>query len=281
MSDRHEQPKPRRDHRAASDQRRGDDDKLASLLRDADSAAGQDVIAPAELAAMRRTLIAAADVAARSNPWRLWTPRLQTALPVAAAAGATALALWMLGPTLRAPVTPGSPALGSPARQARSSRPAPDAVPEVPGASPSGPARQPSSDSSVAVLPETTVAPPVVGAAESSPAATAAVAPVEPSAAATAAVAPVEPSAAATAAAGPAEPSSATSPAAPPRAAAPSAPILEAASATVRQGDASPPRENTRTVQFVAPGGTRIIWTIDPNFEPPIAGLSARQENGK
>jgi hypothetical protein len=198
MSDRHEQPKPGRDHRATSDQRRGDDDKLASLLRDADPAADHDVIAPAELAAMRRTLIAAADIAVRSKPWRLWTPRLQTALPVAAAAGTMALALWMLGPTGLAPVTPGSPAPGSPAPQARSSRPAPDAIPEVPGASPSGPARQPSSASSVAVLPETTVAP----AAD----------------------------------------------------------------------------RKARTLQFTAPRGTRIIWTLDPEYVSPTAVPPARQE---
>jgi hypothetical protein len=33
-----------------------------------------------------------------------------------------------------------------------------------------------------------------------------------------------------------------------------------------------------RTVQFVAPRGTRIIWTLDPNFESPIAGQEPRQE---
>lgn len=33
-----------------------------------------------------------------------------------------------------------------------------------------------------------------------------------------------------------------------------------------------------RTVQFVAPRGTRIIWTLDPNFESPIAGQESRQE---
>lgn len=33
-----------------------------------------------------------------------------------------------------------------------------------------------------------------------------------------------------------------------------------------------------RTVQFVAPRGTRIIWTLDPNFESPITGHEPRQE---
>ena len=37
----------------------------------------------------------------------------------------------------------------------------------------------------------------------------------------------------------------------------------------------------TRTVQFTAPRGTRIIWTLDPEFESPISGPPARQEQGK
>jgi hypothetical protein len=40
----------------------------------------------------------------------------------------------------------------------------------------------------------------------------------------------------------------------------------------------SPPDKRARTVQFTAPRGTRIIWTLDPNFEPPIAGRAPRQE---
>lgn len=40
----------------------------------------------------------------------------------------------------------------------------------------------------------------------------------------------------------------------------------------------SPPDHQTRTVQFVAPRGTRIIWTLDPDFESPIAGQEPRQE---
>jgi hypothetical protein len=56
------------------------------------------------------------------------------------------------------------------------------------------------------------------------------------------------------------------------RPAAPSAtPVVAAA------GPSSPDRE-PRTVRFTAPRGTRIIWTLDPNFESPIAGTEFRQE---
>jgi hypothetical protein len=155
---------------------------------------------------------------------------------MAAAAGAAALALWLLGPTVLAPVVPSPPA-----QPARSSDSAPDAITDVPGARASGPARQPSADPSVAVLPETTVLPPAVSPAGSLPAATADRPAIEAPAARSI--------------------------------------VPEAERATV--GNTPPTRENTRTVHFVAPGGTRIIWTIDPNFEPPIAGPSARKENGK
>jgi len=40
----------------------------------------------------------------------------------------------------------------------------------------------------------------------------------------------------------------------------------------------SPPDRQARTLQFVAPRGTRIIWTLDPDFESPIAGQEPRQE---
>lgn len=42
--------------------------------------------------------------------------------------------------------------------------------------------------------------------------------------------------------------------------------------------DPSPPDRQARTVQFTAPGGTRIIWTLDPDFELSTAGGDARQE---
>jgi len=42
--------------------------------------------------------------------------------------------------------------------------------------------------------------------------------------------------------------------------------------------DASPPERQARTVQFTAPRGTRIIWTLDPSFESPLTEQTARQE---
>jgi len=200
MRDRHDEPNPRRDQRAASDQRRGDDDKLASLLRDADPAADEAVIAPAELAAMRRALIAAADAPASAKRWSLRRPRLRAALPVAAAAGAAALALWLLGPTVLAPVVP-SPA----AQQARSSDPAPDAISEVPGARASGPARQPSATPASAID-----TPPGAGDLTTT-----------------------------------------------------ETPVTD---------------RKARTLQFTAPRGTRIIWTLDPEYVSPTAAPPARQE---
>ncbi len=53
---------------------------------------------------------------------------------------------------------------------------------------------------------------------------------------------------------------------------------VETAAAT---NDPSPPDVRARTVQFTAPRGTRIIWTLDPEFESPISGPEARQEQGK
>jgi hypothetical protein len=210
MNDRHDEPIPRRDQRAASDQRRGDDDKLASLLRDADPAADpaadEAVIAPAELAAMRRALIAAADAPASSKRWGLGKPRPRAALPMAAAAGAAAVALWLLGPTVLAPVDP-SPT----AQQARSSDPAPGAITEVPGGRASGPARQPSADPSDAVLPETTVLPP-------------------------------------------------------------------AEAGDLMTTETPGTDRKARTLQFITPRGTRIIWTLDPEYVSPTAAPPARQE---
>lgn len=56
----------------------------------------------------------------------------------------------------------------------------------------------------------------------------------------------------------------------------------EALAATVAAtNDPSPPNVRARTVQFTAPRGTRIIWTLDPDFESPIAGREARQEQGE
>lgn len=43
----------------------------------------------------------------------------------------------------------------------------------------------------------------------------------------------------------------------------------------------SPADKQARTVQFTAPRGTRIIWTLDPNFESPIAGQEPRQEQSQ
>ncbi len=43
----------------------------------------------------------------------------------------------------------------------------------------------------------------------------------------------------------------------------------------------SPPDRQARTMQFIAPRGTRIIWILDPNFESPIAGREARQEQAR
>lgn len=40
----------------------------------------------------------------------------------------------------------------------------------------------------------------------------------------------------------------------------------------------SPPARRARTVQFVAPRGTRIIWTLAPNFASPIAGPGPGKE---
>lgn len=36
-----------------------------------------------------------------------------------------------------------------------------------------------------------------------------------------------------------------------------------------------------RTVLFTSPLGTRIIWTLDPEFESPLAEPGAREEQGK
>lgn len=44
--------------------------------------------------------------------------------------------------------------------------------------------------------------------------------------------------------------------------------------------DPSPPDVRARTVQFIAPRGTRIIWTLNPDFVSPISGPDARQEQG-
>ncbi len=56
----------------------------------------------------------------------------------------------------------------------------------------------------------------------------------------------------------------------------------EALAATVAAtNDPSPPDVRARTVQFTAPRGTRIIWTLDPDFVSLIAGPEARQEQGK
>jgi len=43
----------------------------------------------------------------------------------------------------------------------------------------------------------------------------------------------------------------------------------------------SPPERQARTVRFTAPRGTRIIWTLDPNFESPIAERETRQEQAR
>jgi len=51
-----------------------------------------------------------------------------------------------------------------------------------------------------------------------------------------------------------------------------------APAATPIADNPSPPDRQARTVQFVAPRGTRIIWTLDPNFESPITGQEPRQE---
>ncbi len=55
----------------------------------------------------------------------------------------------------------------------------------------------------------------------------------------------------------------------------------EALAETAAPNDPSPPDIRARTVQFTAPRGTRIIWTLDPDFESPISGPDARQEQGK
>jgi len=40
----------------------------------------------------------------------------------------------------------------------------------------------------------------------------------------------------------------------------------------------SPSNRKSRTVQFTAPRGTRIIWTLDPNFESPVTGREPGKE---
>ena len=45
--------------------------------------------------------------------------------------------------------------------------------------------------------------------------------------------------------------------------------------------DPPPPHRRTRTMRFTAPRGTRIIWTLDPDFESPIAEREARQEQAQ
>ena len=42
--------------------------------------------------------------------------------------------------------------------------------------------------------------------------------------------------------------------------------------------DAPPIDRSRRVLQFTAPRGTRIIWTLDPTFESPIDGPSPDQE---
>ena len=55
----------------------------------------------------------------------------------------------------------------------------------------------------------------------------------------------------------------------------------EALAETGATSDPSPPNVRARTVHFTTPRGTRIIWTLDPDFKSPISGPDARQEQGK
>ena len=57
----------------------------------------------------------------------------------------------------------------------------------------------------------------------------------------------------------------------------PPAPAAEAAGPPAESVAAGDERE-ARVVHFTAPRGTRIIWTLDPNFESPVAEPKARQE---
>ncbi len=74
------------------------------------------------------------------------------------------------------------------------------------------------------------------------------------------------------------EPAATPSPDAAP-AATPVSPPENTAVAAVN--DSSPLDRQARTVQFTAPRGTRIIWTLDPNFESPIAERETRQEQAQ
>jgi hypothetical protein len=51
-----------------------------------------------------------------------------------------------------------------------------------------------------------------------------------------------------------------------------------AMAATETPSDVVPPAvgREARTVRFTAPGGTRIIWTLDPDFQVPVTELGDR-----
>ncbi len=69
-----------------------------------------------------------------------------------------------------------------------------------------------------------------------------------------------------------------TTPAPSPAGPEPVAPEPAALSPAIPAVDVAVADKRARTVQFTAPRGTRIIWTLDPNFESPIAGQEPRQE---
>ena len=58
-------------------------------------------------------------------------------------------------------------------------------------------------------------------------------------------------------------------------------PAPAAAETVAATHDLSPRDVRSRTVQFTAPRGTRIIWTLNPDFVSPTSGPDARQEQGK
>lgn len=234
------------------------DEPLARLLRDADPAAATTLDA-VERARMRQAITAAAERHAGSARWTD-TPSawLKPALAAAALVTAMGLAVWSLN-------EPGSATdVSNELADAGTTAPADD-LPMTPdeatdaAATATGVEAQNRGD----LQPQ----------AGDDPAAAGQVAENDPSA--------NVPAASVSAPAGAAPSSPAAGAITPAVIAAPAA-----AEATVDPGDiaiaaadpSSPPDRPARTVHFTAPRGTRIIWTLDPNFESPIAGAASRQK---
>ena len=218
-------------------------DELTYKLRLGDPAADAPQIDGLELARMRRTIIAAAEEAqdTRAGSWT-W---INVSRPLAVALATIVIALfavWLFTPTPG--IVPGGPAAGDDVPPGAVADAAPPTVePAEAGSAP--PPRTSTQAEPLSPEQTTTLPDPAI----ESPVPAEQISPIEQ-------VAPpqtLEPQ-----------------PIAPPD-----------APTAITVADTSPSDRQARTVQFTAPRGTRIIWTLDPNFESPFVEQTARQEQGK